>query len=88
MKCTSEGHAKQDGKSEMPGNLPGCDRKDSVFEESRITAVELMPVHEFPIRDIYGNVKDRPNYWGYESVGVLRTTPRLCPFQYAWGSGD
>ena len=39
--------------------------------ELGVTAVELMPVHEFPILDIYGNKPERPNYWGYDPMAFF-----------------
>ena len=36
-----------------------------------VTAVELMPVHEFPIKDIWGQKPNRPNYWGYDPMAFF-----------------
>jgi glycogen operon protein len=36
-----------------------------------VTAVELMPVHEFPVNDIRGKKLERPNYWGYDSLAFF-----------------
>ena len=36
-----------------------------------MTAVELMPVHEFPIHASNGNKLERPNYWGYDSMAFF-----------------
>ena len=30
-----------------------------------------MPVHEFPILDIYGNKPERENYWGYDPLALF-----------------
>ena len=36
-----------------------------------VTAVELMPIHEFPILDIHGNRPERSNLWGYDSMAFF-----------------
>ena len=42
-----------------------------------VTAVELMPVHEFPICDIWGNKPERLNYSGYDPMGSIPAASRL-----------
>ena len=36
-----------------------------------VTAVELMPVHEFPTNGILGETAVRPNYWGYDPLAFF-----------------
>ena len=59
-----------------PGTYLGIIEKIPYLQSLGVTAVELMPVHEFPILDIYGNKPERENYWGYDPVNLLRR-PRL-----------
>ena len=54
-----------------PGTYLGVIEKIPYLKSLGITAVELMPVHEFPIRDIWGNVPERPNYWGYDPMAFF-----------------
>lgn len=58
-------------KVHCPGSYLGVIEKIPYLQSLGITAVELMPVHEFPIKDIHGNVKDRPNYWGYDPLAFF-----------------
>jgi len=51
-----------------PGTYLGVIEKIPYLKSLGITAVELMPVHEFPILDIWGNPPERPNYWGYDPL--------------------
>ncbi len=64
-------HAKQNGQGESTWLVLGCHREDSVLKSLGVTAVELMPVHEFPIMDVHGNRPDRPNYWGYDPLAFF-----------------
>ncbi len=36
-----------------------------------VTAVELMPVHEFPMESPWGQKLERPNYWGYDPMAFF-----------------
>ncbi len=54
-----------------PGTYLGVIEKIPYLKSLGITAVELMPVHEFPILDIRGNRLDRPNYWGYDPLAFF-----------------
>ena len=36
-----------------------------------VTAVELMPVHEFPLTDPLGAKPSFTNYWGYDSLAFF-----------------
>lgn len=58
-------------KVEYPGTYLGIVEKIPYLKSLGITAVELMPVHEFPIRDIWGQVLRRPNYWGYDPMAFF-----------------
>ncbi len=58
-------------KVKAPGTYLGVIEKIPYLKSLGITAVELMPVNEFPIKDIYGNKMDRPNYWGYDPMAFF-----------------
>ncbi len=58
-------------KVKCPGTYLGVIEKIPYLLDLGITAVELMPVHEFPIMDIYGNKPERPNYWGYDPMAFF-----------------
>ncbi len=58
-------------KVEAPGSYLGVIEKIPYLQSLGVTAVELMPVHEFPIKDIYGNKLERPNYWGYDPMAFF-----------------
>lgn len=58
-------------KVEHNGTYLGVIEKIPYLKSLGVTAVELMPVHEFPIRDIYGNKPSRPNYWGYDPMSFF-----------------
>jgi isoamylase len=54
-----------------PGTYLGVIEKIPYLKSLGVTAVELMPVHEFPINDINGNSPLRPNYWGYDPLAFF-----------------
>lgn len=54
-----------------PGTYLGVIEKIPYLQSLGVTAVELMPVHEFPICDIWGNRPERPNYWGYDPLALF-----------------
>lgn len=54
-----------------PGTYLGLIEKIPYLKSLGITAIELMPIHEFPILDIYGNRQLRPNYWGYDPLAFF-----------------
>jgi glycogen operon protein len=56
---------------EDPGTYLGVIEKIPYLQSLGVTAVELMPVHEFPINDFRGNKLERPNYWGYDSLAFF-----------------
>ena len=67
-----KGFTKHDSSGvEYPGTYLGVIDKIPYLQSLGVTAVELMPVHEFPIRDIAGKVLERPNYWGYDPLAFF-----------------
>ncbi|MEX0867487.1 MAG: glycogen debranching protein GlgX, partial [Pirellulales bacterium] len=56
---------------EHPGTYLGVIEKIPYLKSLGVTAVELMPIHEFPIMDCFGNKPARPNYWGYDSMAFF-----------------
>jgi glycogen operon protein len=58
-------------KVEAPGSYLGVIEKIPYLQSLGVTAVELMPVNEFPIKDIHGQKMDRPNYWGYDPMAFF-----------------
>jgi len=53
---------------EHPGTYLGVIEKIPYLQSLGVTAVELMPAFEFPIKDIQGQWSPRPNYWGYDTM--------------------
>ncbi|EMI56222.1 glycogen debranching protein GlgX [Rhodopirellula sallentina] len=58
-------------KVKASGSYLGVIEKIPYLKSLGITAVELMPVHEFPIRDPHGKKLSRPNYWGYDPMAFF-----------------
>jgi glycogen operon protein len=56
---------------EHPGSYLGVIEKIPYLKSLGVTAVELMPVHEFPIHDYNGTELTRPNYWGYDPLAFF-----------------
>lgn len=56
---------------EHPGTYLGVIEKIPYLKSLGVTAVELMPVHEFPTGGFWGEKKDRPNYWGYDPLAFF-----------------
>ena len=54
-----------------PGTYLGLIEKIPYLKDLGVTAVELMPVHEFPIRDFEGTLPERKNYWGYDGMAFF-----------------
>ena len=54
-----------------PGTYLGLIEKIPYLKSLGITAVELMPVHEFPIGGFHGEKDERPNYWGYDPLAFF-----------------
>ncbi len=61
--------------AEYPGTYRGLIEKIPYFKELGVTAVELMPVHEFNEREASGDNpqtgKPLKNYWGYDPVAFF-----------------
>jgi glycogen operon protein len=55
----------------QPGTYLGLIEKIPYLKSLGVTAVELMPVHEFPINGIYGQPIERANYWGYDPMAFF-----------------
>ena len=56
---------------EHPGTYLGVIEKIPYLKSLGVTAVELMPVHEFPIMDVSGKQPDIGNYWGYDPLALF-----------------
>ena len=56
---------------QYPGTYLGIIEKIPYLKELGVTAVELMPVHEFPIHGFDGRRASRPNYWGYDPLAFF-----------------
>lgn len=54
-----------------PGTYLAIIEKIPYLQSLGVTAIELMPVHEFPIYDCMGNKPERPNYWGYDPMAFF-----------------
>ena len=54
-----------------PGTYLGLIDKIPYLKSLGVTAVELMPVHEFPILGWDGRSPDRFNYWGYDPLAFF-----------------
>ena len=55
----------------FPGSYLGIIEKIPYLRSLGVTAVELMPVHEFPILDCFGRMPERRNYWGYDPLAFF-----------------
>ena len=56
---------------EHPGTYRAVIDKIPYLQSLGVTAVELMPVHEFPIRGSDGHKLPTPNYWGYDPMAFF-----------------
>ena len=54
-----------------PGTYLGVIEKIPYLKSLGVTAVELMPVHEFPMQSPFGHELARPNYWGYDPLAFF-----------------
>ncbi len=54
-----------------PGAYLGLIEKIPYLQSLGVTAVELMPVFEFPTNEWQGVPSDRPNYWGYDPLAFF-----------------
>ncbi|MBR0225980.1 MAG: glycogen debranching protein GlgX [Thermoguttaceae bacterium] len=62
-----------------PGTYLGVIEKIPYLKSLGITAVELMPTHEFPRNNTDGSVPKHANYWGYDPIAFF------APHRgYAW----
>lgn len=58
-------------KVKAPGTYLGVIEKIPYLKSLGVTAVELMPVHEFPTRGYRGETLQRANYWGYDPLAFF-----------------
>ena len=73
--------------SKHPGTYLGVIEKIPYLKSLGVTAVELMPVHEFPI-ERHATARSRaPELLGLRPAGVLRAAPRLLHGQRAGRPG-
>jgi isoamylase len=56
---------------DAPGTYLGVIEKIPYLKDLGVTAVELMPVHEFPMMSPYGHKEERSNYWGYDPMAFF-----------------
>ena len=61
-------------KVEHPGTYLGFIEKIPYLKSLGVTAVELMPVHEFPTNEFDGRPWVRGNYWGYDPLALFAPT--------------
>jgi isoamylase len=54
--------------AESPGTYAGIVEKIPYLKSLGVTAIELMPVHEFPIEEADGSKPRRTYYWGYDPM--------------------
>ncbi len=54
-----------------PGSYLGVIEKIPYLKSLGVTAVELMPIHEFPICGFDGNPEGQKNYWGYDPLAFF-----------------
>ena len=55
----------------LPGTYLGVIEKIPYLKSLGVTAVELMPVHEFPMNGWHGEHRERHNYWGYDPMAFF-----------------
>lgn len=53
------------------GSYLGLIEKIPYLQSLGVTAVELMPVFEFPTNDAFGGPGERPEYWGYDPLAFF-----------------
>ena len=56
---------------DFPGTYLGVIDKIPYLQSLGVTAVELMPVHEFPIQHHDGTKPSHANYWGYDPMAFF-----------------
>ena len=57
--------------SKHPGSYLGVIDKIPYLKSLGVTAVELMPIHEFPMNNFDGSPDTQPNYWGYDPLAFF-----------------
>jgi glycogen operon protein len=55
----------------QPGTYAGVVEKIPYLKSLGVTAVELMPIYEFPTEECDGSKSDRTNYWGYDPMAFF-----------------
>ncbi|MDO5553219.1 MAG: glycogen debranching protein GlgX [Planctomycetia bacterium] len=56
---------------DAPGTYCGMVEKIPYLKSLGITAIELMPVHEFPTNRFDGEASQTHNYWGYDPLALF-----------------
>jgi glycogen operon protein len=56
---------------ENPGTYLGVIEQIPYLKSLGVTAVELMPVHEYPMNNCFGSKDERSNYWGYDPLAFF-----------------
>lgn len=56
---------------DKPGTYLGVIEKIPYLKSLGVTAVELMPVHEFPTNNTDGSENPRQNFWGYDPMAFF-----------------
>ncbi len=70
--CHVRGFTRSAGSgAQNSGSYLGLIEKIPYLQSLGVTAVELMPVHEFSYIDCFGNMPDHPNYWGYDPIAFF-----------------
>jgi len=54
-----------------PGTYLGVTERIPYLQSLGVTAVELMPLHEFSVLDCLGQMPEHPNYWGYDPLAFF-----------------
>ncbi|MCC6665203.1 MAG: glycogen debranching protein GlgX [Polyangiaceae bacterium] len=57
--------------AKRPGTYLGLIEKIPYLKSLGVTAVELMPVQEYPTNGVLGQTLERPNYWGYDPMAFF-----------------
>ena len=77
-RCTSAASpSSHEQGASIPARTLGVIEKIPYLKSLGVTAVELMPVHEFPTEEADGSKRERVELLGLRPDGVLRAAPRL-----------